>query len=104
MHLPFEQLHVLKIIVVGGKDIEIYGHIKSHDDQKILVEIDSGVEYLKDMVQLGDVIWITNQTPYQIQLDAIKYIGEHQLFPILIINPLYSERITDSMEQTENLR
>lgn len=60
------------------------------------------MEWTKE--QNFDVQFIANQLNYQLQLNALKWIKKHEIFPILIKNPTYSKFLelnVDAIDEQE---
>lgn len=68
----------------------IDGQLKS-DDRNVLFKINNGFDQLLKLIDtcLFDINFTSNRITYQIQHKALKWVGEHELYNILIGNPLY---------------
>lgn len=100
-----------KIVPDGVQYNTIDGRIQSCDEKFIYMEIVNGFDELSilttNVMQCFDVNLVVNQTPYQLQLQAIQFLVEHKLFNILINNPIYStivEEADDALQTRNQLR
>lgn len=80
---------------IESENTSISGRIQGCNDQFIYIKIDEGFEellcYVADEEQLFNVRFFINRMNYQLQHNALTYMQNHILFPILINNPRYSE-------------
>lgn len=88
-------INELKIKSAGSNDKIASGHFKDCDTENIFSKIDEGFEDLSicctDQGQFFDIYFVNNQSSFKLQHNALNFIQEHHLFPILIKNPLYVE-------------
>lgn len=101
--------NILSIEPIGvEKSNGIDGRIVNCDKKFIYIKIVEGFEYFtilnKGPFQFFNINFHMNQTTYQLQLEALEFIKEHQLFEILIDNVLYSKIIDDSTHTQQTLR
>lgn len=80
---------ILKVI---GTNIMLAGSVFKIDHQFIYIKTENSdeIQYLYADEKF-DIDFHGNQLPYQLQLNALNWIKEHKLFPILIENPLFNE-------------
>lgn len=77
--------------------VEISGQICFIRDNQVVIEIfPDCCERLEHIYRFDtfDITFQLNSTPYQLQHTALDYIQNHNLFDVLINNPLYSMRNT----------
>lgn len=77
--------------------VEISGQICFIRDNRVVIEIfPDCCERLEHIYRFDtfDITFQLNSTPYQLQHTALDYIQNHNLFDVLINNPLYSMRNT----------
>lgn len=86
---------VLDGIIIKPCEMEtetINGKIERCDQNYIYIKITKGFEEMvvlhKSPMQFFDVYFHINQTPYQLQLQALDYVKEHGLFEKIINSPL----------------
>lgn len=91
---------------MGLEQITIDGRIQGCDQNYIYIQITEGFEELSvlatNYMQTFDVNFYINQTPYQLQLQALDFLVKHRLFEILINNPIYSTIVEADSIHTQN--
>lgn len=102
-------IDALSIAPAGVEQSTIDGRIQVCDQNYIYIKIAEGFEELsllnRNSMQFFDINFHMNQTPYQLQLQALDFLVEHQLFEILINNPLHSMTVEeDPMHSQIQLR
>lgn len=84
----------LSIVSQGMIDDGIDGYILNSDLNYIYIKIVKGFEKLStlctNVMQNFHINFHINQTPYQLQIQALDFLVKHDLFKMLINNPLYS--------------
>lgn len=82
----------------------IDGRILKCDTKHIYIKIIEGFDMLS-MANTNsakfDIDFRINRTTYQLQLQALDYVSRHQLFEILINNPLYSKTVDENSSQIQ---
>lgn len=85
----------LSIFAKGVEHGRIDGRITNCDGKYIFIKITNGFEKLSvlatNMMQVFNVDFYINQTPFQLQIQALDLMVEHKLFETLINNPLYRD-------------
>lgn len=93
-------IDALSIVAKGVQHSNIDGRIKNCDGKYVFIRVTNGFKILStlvtNMMQVFDINFRINQTPYQLQLQALDKMAEHKLFSTLINNPLYND---DKMAQ-----
>lgn len=82
------------ILKMNGTSEIFAGSIFKIDRQFIYIKISDGFEDLRYLHgnQTFDIDFHVNRLPYQLQLNALKWIEDHKLFKVLINNPLFNEQ------------
>lgn len=76
----------------------ITGVLNGWDDRFIYLKITNGLNELSIEFKhiFYDIHFHTNRLPFQLQLNALKFIKTQNLFEILINNPLYEETLVST--------
>lgn len=90
---------------MNGKDEIFAGTIFKIDYRFIYIKIDECFDDFRYFYadHTFDINFHVNRLPYQLQLNALKWIKEHKLFEILINNPLFNEQTIVSSHSEFNL-
>lgn len=83
----------LKEFTIKHRSSEILcsGQMKGWDDNHLFIEIFDGFEMLMSCCddEFFNVNFIINRSTFQLQHNAISWMKKHDLFSVLINNPLY---------------
>lgn len=86
-------INELKINLAGSNEMIASGQIKECNNEFIYIKIIYGFENLSICCagdgQMFDIHFVINKTSFSLQHNALNFMKEHHLFPILIKNPLY---------------
>lgn len=89
----------------GSSDILCSGEIKRCNEHQIYIEIHEGFEYLQSSyaneAQFFNVNFFINRSTFQLQHNAISWMQKHNLFSLLIKNPLYDREHQAPSSTTE---
>lgn len=85
-------------------NIMMSGRIEGSDDKFVYISIAQGFEVLsgihKNFGQFFDINFHIDQTSFQLQLQALSFVVDHNLFEKLINNPSYAQEMNDQDDLT----
>lgn len=85
---------------MSGEDEMFAGSIVKIDCHFIYIKIDEGLDDFRYFYadRNFDINFHVNRLPYQLQLNALRWIDQHKLFPILIQNPLFDKEPVEGID------
>lgn len=90
-----EHFIIKPITATREPETVICGRISLCVENVVYIQITEGITELfpwnEEDFQRFDIIFIKNRTSFQLQHNALDYVKEYNLFPILINHPKYAE-------------
>lgn len=101
-HFTLKPSETSKEVEPTKYQIIISGLIKGSNKDFIFVEVDEGFGHLLNNCskQTYDIFFNINRMPFRLQHNALEWIKKHNLFNILINNPIYDISKHDDSKST----